>query len=85
MQLLPQYLRRNITLNDGFKVLTYSRDYYLNKVPKIQIFKKLFANEPKLYENLIVKFSKSWTTSLLNSVVTEACRVCFAFISQEYF
>jgi hypothetical protein len=74
-QLLRQYVnRQRITITEGFRQLKTAKMFYNAAGQRYPTFEKLFKAEPALYEDLLVKSSKTWSSSLLNSVVTEVCR-----------
>lgn len=74
-QLLRQYAnRQRITVTEGFRQLKISKNFYAMAGQRYSTFEKLFKAEPALYEDLLVKSSKTWSSSLLNSVVTQVCK-----------
>eukprot|EP01114_Cavostelium_apophysatum_P014001 TRINITY_DN3512_c0_g1_i9.p1 TRINITY_DN3512_c0_g1~~TRINITY_DN3512_c0_g1_i9.p1 ORF type:complete len:5234 (+),score=1501.00 TRINITY_DN3512_c0_g1_i9:231-15932(+) len=59
---------------NGRKLQHTRLGFYSDPKKRFSYLKKLFDADPRLYEGMLVEFSKSWTSSLLHFVVTEACK-----------
>ena len=55
--------------------LQHSSSFYTLQQQRYTIIKKILDAEPKLYQDLDDKFSKTWSSSLLNGVVRKASEV----------
>ena len=73
--MIKQTLLKLRHISASTRELQYTKKFYTSQDQRFSFLCELFNREPGLYEDLLVRFSKTWSSALLHSVVHKACMV----------